>query len=192
MKTTIMACMTLGLCLALASCGKTQSTSHTKESASETPSQMKSPNMKIPDLDAVEPEYTAGPMVLPKADLLAYFEGQEGSPVYKVPVVFVYDDEGFHMKEVFIGVSEDMDDADKLLLDPDDSGLGIGLDDRLRSTFEGAKVCHAWLIGKWGALLDLDLPGMEPEEGVYPFTVHDMEKREDGPTENAEARIWVR
>lgn len=181
----------LGIGIGFASCSKGQLQTTSSTSSSNSTSEKKNPEMNIPELDDLTSEETPGPKILPREELLAYFENQEGKPTYKIPVVLRHGD-GFPggMDEVFIGVAEDMDEADKLLLEPDDSGLGIGLAERVRDAFGDQKICHAWLIGKWGPLIDM--PGMDDsEEGVYPFTVHDILVREDGPTENSEALIYI-
>ncbi len=181
----------LGIGIGFASCSKGQLQTTSSTSSPNTTSEKKDPEMNISELDDLSSEETAGPKILPREELLAFFENQEGKPTFKIPVVLLYGDgSSLGLNEAFIGVAEDMDEADKLLIEPDDSGLGIGMDDRVRDAFGDQKVCHAWLIGKWGPLLDM--PGMDDsEEGVYPFTVHDILVREDGPTENSEAVIYI-
>jgi hypothetical protein len=139
-------------------------------------------------LDDLFEDYSQGPRILPREALIAFFESQEHKPTVKIPVILSFSDEAD--EEVYIAVSEDIDAADKVLLDLDDSGLGVGMEERVEAAFGDQRICHAWLIGKWGALLEI--PGLELPEGTYPFTVHDMEVRNDGPTENADAHILVK
>lgn len=131
--------------------------------------------------------YSPGPSVLPRNQLIAFFESDAGKRTVRIPVVFHLSDGD--VDEVFIGVSDDIEPAHKVLLEPDDTALGIGLEDRLESMFGDQPIGHAWLVGKWGALMEI--PGFGPPAGIYPFTVHDLEERTDGPTRNDEAHIWV-
>ena len=182
----------LALVMSLVACkrnpavaGSGASTTDVKESMPANP---KSPGNKQPQ-EAYNPaDFTKGPAILPKKKLLAFFESQSKGQVYKIPVVIIYDDSGLRGKEAFIGVEVNTPDQDKLQLDLDDSGLGIGLDDRMLSAFGDQKVCHVWIIGKWGAIMDL--PALESEG--HGFTVRDMQRREDGPKRNANAYVWLK
>jgi len=131
--------------------------------------------------------YSQGPSVLPREALLAFFESDAGKATVKIPVVF-HLSEG-EVDEVYIGVSENIAPDDKLTLEPDDSALGLGLEERLEYAFGSQPIGHAWLVGKWGALIDI--PGFALPEGTYPFTVRDFEVRSDGPTRNEDAHIWL-
>ena len=100
--------------------------------------------------------------------------------------------------EVFIGVSNDVKQDDKLILDPDDSGLGIGLACRIRQMFEDQKICHIWLFGRWGHLtgafphLAFSHPAFSHTKDTYPFTVWDVQKRAEEEMNEHEAHIWIK
>lgn len=143
----------------------------------------------MPRLEDMFDDYSPGPKILPRDALIAFFEESDKKTV-KIPVV-VRRREGSHrLEQVFVGVCDDMEEADKLVLHPDDTALGIGLGSRINAAFGDQRVCHAWLIGTWGPHIDPP-PGFGPPEGIYPFAVHDMEVRNDGPKDNADAHVLV-
>jgi hypothetical protein len=107
-------------------------------------------------------------------------------------VVLIYDQDGLHLKEVFIGVEENIPPLEKIFLDLDDSSLGIGLNDQVKDIFGDQNVCQAWVIGHWGSLVEIDIPGLEFETDEHPFTVRKIVAREDGPKRNMDAHIWVK
>ncbi len=163
--------------------------------------ELRTPRNKTPDNTPVS--FKPGPQIIPGDDLVKYFETQgrtpEGKRIYfKIPVIFkMRSDFPGAIQEAFIGVSPDLDEDEKVRLDIDDSGMGIGLSDRLQNLCGEEKVCKGWLFGFWGLLLDIEIipdlskntqPNGPPK---YPFAMRDLRPLEGAANSNQEAQIWI-
>ena len=172
-----------------------------KNSSTSASLDLKKTRNKTPNNTPIN--FKPGPLIIPGDDLVKYFEANgrtpEGKRIYfKIPVIFkMRTDFPGAVQEAFIGVTPDLDEDEKVRLDIDDSGMGIGLSDRLLSLCDGAQVCKGWLFGFWGPLMDIEIipdlssdekPGGPPK---YPFAMRDLKPLEGVASSNQEARIWI-
>lgn len=112
--------------------------------------------------------FVPGPALADRASLLAWLKSNPGS-VLRLPVVIHRAPLGGY-DVAFIGTEAGPSAEDAIVLDLDDSTLGIGLSDRLRFQCAEEKICVVWIEGSWGSAL----PDLEPKDPPpWPFTVHD-------------------
>lgn len=123
--------------------------------------------------------FVAGPSLIPSQDLLAWLEGLPGGVRVRLPVVIGSpDDKGTFRHDAFIAESPDDLNGDSILVQLDDTAMGIPLAEHLRRYRSEETTERAiWLEGTWGALISppmAPLPVQEDEVGKrkrYPFTV---------------------
>jgi len=78
------------------------------------------------------------------------------------------------------------DDGDhRLRLSPDDSMLGIPVDERIREMCPGAETCGVWLIGAF----NVDSMASDGPDPTVLFEIHDVEARKRGDEE--QSFIWT-
>jgi len=121
--------------------------------------------------------FASGPAVTPSAPLLAWLENDvkpaDPRKRIKLPVTLNFDALGFG--DCFVGAGED-----KLLIQIDDTAMGISLLEQVRDADTG---CTLWLEGYWGSLvpdpMDIPLPG----EKRWPFAVLKKHDAIDDPSQ---------
>ncbi len=117
-----------------------------------------------------------GPPLADSAGLLAWLESNPGTTL-RLPVVIISSSESLGGNDLaFIGTDLGPPAEDAVLLDLDDSTLGIPLSTRLRSLCD-AETCVVWIEGIWGRALP-DLEDQQPPP--WPFTVRDTGPRVEG------------
>ncbi len=145
------------------------------------------PYPKTPRVKTPRPQrsFAPGPALADGTALLEWFEAdaRAGSgPAYvRVPVVVFAGDLG-GARLAYIGTDPAPPADDAIVLDLDDSALGIDLSTRLRSLcgtehHAGAPsrrdACVVWIEGTWGRHLPSLVPGGEDKPPPWPLTVRD-------------------
>ncbi len=134
--------------------------------------------------------FTQGPAVSPASDLLAWFEGEGQDKKVRIPLVVVPDPLG--LSKGYIAASAATPEADGLLIRLDDTGMSVGLADRIRNDCPFDVPCAIWVEGTWGALISggpmggpglggpglggpggPDLSGFDTGPKKHPFAVRD-------------------
>lgn len=133
--------------------------------------------------------FARGPAVSPASDLLAWFEGEGKDKKVRVPLVIVPDPLG--LGKGYIAPSAATPEADGLLVKIDDTGMSVGLADRIRNDCPYDQPCAIWVEGTWGALLSggpmggpglggPDLSAFETGPKKHPFSVRDYKGKVEG------------
>ena len=166
--------LTLLLVAALAAC-----TGQAAPSASPAPAQ---PTLAPSTSPPPPPEPAVsqnGPPLANPAAVLAWFEGPGKAARVRIPVVLTPDPLG--LPPAFLGATPGPAPANALHLKLDDTGLSVGLADRMRGDCPFDVPCAIWVEGTWGAVLSggpslpgFDEPGLdEPGPTPHPFRVMD-------------------
>jgi hypothetical protein len=110
--------------------------------------------------DNVTPtHFNIGPPITPAASLLQWLQEQaipqEGRrKKIRIPVFVLFEDEGSEsIVEAYIGTTQKTPESQAVLLDFDDSGMGIPLAEQTRMLCPDGNHCTIWLEGYWGALI---------------------------------------
>lgn len=117
--------------------------------------------------------YEPGPALSPGQDLVAWFKANPDEYV-RIPVVIHFDEGLRQRKKAYIALDpKAAEPADAVVLNLDDSTLGISLSSRLRSLCPEGPSCVIWVEGHWGSV-GVGLPTPEPTSPPpWPFTVRD-------------------
>ena len=134
-----------------------------------------------------EKVFSIGPKILPKAALLSFLRHSTGT--LQIPAVIVRGEHPLAPYTVFIGVSDELDGTDRIMLSLQDTAMGTGVSSLLHDLFPDQKTCHVWLIGRMGPLLPQ--PSFLGTTDKEIFSVHLLRPRTDGPTDNNDASIWI-
>ena len=121
-------------------------------------------------------DFSPATPILPSAELLAFFESQAPEQGFLIPVVVEKGADVLRPWQVFIGLREDIPQADRLYLNLDDTALGIPLSDHFRDYLGEKEYAYAWLHCKKGSLMPMGLPG-SAEEQARTFTVYKVAER---------------
>ena len=116
--------------------------------------------------------FAPGPSLADSAALHAWLEAHPNAYL-RLPVVIVKSTDGLPGHELaYIGTEPASPPEGAILLDLDDSTLGIGLSDRLRSLCDSeSAACVVWIEGTWGRVA----PAFGAQEPTpWPFTVRDV------------------
>ena len=127
--------------------------------------------MRLTKTRKPERTFAPGPSLDDPAALLAWLEAHPNAYL-RLPVVVVTSTDGLPGHEVaYIGTEPASPPDGAILLDLDDSTLGIGLSDRLRSLCDSENAfCVVWIEGTWGRVAP-SFGAQEPPP--WPFTVRD-------------------
>ena len=128
----------------------------------------------MPSLKTPQParSFVPGPALADGAALLGWLRAHPDARV-RIPVVILFSPDGLRAPRLtFLGTDPAPPAEDAILLELDDSALGIGLDTRLRSLCDAeSDACAVWIEGTWGPLL----PGLRSTEAPpWPVTVRDV------------------
>ncbi len=144
----------------------------------------------MPSLKTPKPErsFKPGPSLADSAALLAWFEANPTAYV-RIPVVIFPGDLG-GIKLAFVGTEPAPPPDGAIVLELDDSALGIPLSTRLRSLCDaGSDACVVWIEGTWGRLLP-DLASIASGRATSPSWP--LSVRDAGPlVEGSPATILV-
>lgn len=109
--------------------------------------------------------------------MLDWLEAHPGAYLRVPVVVFPGDLDGIRL--AFIGTDPAPPPDDAIVLELDDSGLGIPLSTRLRSLCgEDSEPCVVWIEGTWGRLVPDSVD--TPESPPWPLAVRDAGPRVEG------------
>ncbi len=136
--------------------------------------------MSSPKTPKPERSFVPGPTLADHAALLAWLEAHPEAYLRLPVVVFPGDLGGIRL--AYIGTDPVPPADGAIVLDLDDSALGIPLSTRLRSLCgaEGS-ACVVWIEGTWGPLLpDLEPDGARDGPPPWPLAVRDVGPRVEG------------
>ncbi len=142
------------------------------------PSQYPEPDMPGAKTPKPERSFSPGPTLADSAALLAWLESNP-SAYLRLPVVVFRGGLG-GVELAFIGSDPVPPGDDAILLELDDSALGIGLSTRLRSLCGGSDACAVWIEGTWGRLLPGIAAPAAAEPPPWPLAVRDAGPRVEG------------
>ncbi len=134
--------------------------------------------------------FVQGPPLAPRADLLAWLEGDGEGALLQIPVVVHLSPLGIDSAHIGAQADAPRDDAVRLKLD--DTALGISLAERLREHCSDGDPCIVWLEGQWGATVsgpgpDFAFPGADDAPEKHPFSV----RKVVGPVTGAPTHLRV-
>lgn len=121
-----------------------------------------------------------GPLIQPSLLLLDWLEKNSRTAAgkrvrFRLPVVVRFEDQyRLALSDAFIGTTEADGGAQGILLELDDTGMGIALIDELRGRCpKSTNTCAVWLEGYWGQLAQVTMPESPSAAGTkkHPFAV---------------------
>lgn len=134
--------------------------------------------------------YQKGISLFPKTTLLKWLEQNKKFRI-KIPAIVMINENNFpFIRSVFVGVEPTISEDEKIILDIQDTQMGISFETRIdmyhdkRTTY-----CPIWLEGYWDEEPIFSFG--ESKENIHPFTVSKVTPYTGEAQNNAAAFVWI-
>ena len=135
--------------------------------------------------------YKKGISIFPKTTLLKWLENNKKYRV-KIPVIVAINENNFpFIQSVFVGVEPTIPEGEKIILDIQDTQMGISFETRIDMCCDKqATHCIIWLEGYWDEEPIFSF-GENEKKNVHPFTVSNVAPYTNNSQNNADTFVWV-